>query len=271
MSEKTAAASGSGQALLVVTHPHHQHAQSMNEILASSPAGIIGLLVALAAELWFLRLIGDQVQGRMLFATQSSTKSKVLLYPLMAPGVALHELGHAVAALCCGARVRKIVLFHPQRTDDGGYVLGYVSHDEPRTLIGRTFVALAPLVLPPLFLYLLAAAIVPGVHGLVSPFTVFADAFTHPTLLTVLWLLLFAAMTLSNFPSDHDFQSLGYGLYIVAAVSLLPALIALADHKDAAAAISPYTILATFLAPSLLAGLIVLSSVRLHEGLGQRR
>jgi hypothetical protein len=129
--------------------------------IASSPAGVIAVAALLLAELTTLRALGDRVTGQILGAVERGGGRKLVLYPLLAPGVALHELGHAVAALAIGSRVRKIVLFKPTRSAEGAWTLGYVEHDQPGTLVGRAFVSFAPLLLPPFFLYALAPLLVP--------------------------------------------------------------------------------------------------------------
>lgn len=218
------------------------------------PVLIIG---ALAAELATLRLLGDRVQGQLLGLTQKGQLWK-LLYVLLAPGVILHEAAHAVAAILSGASIAKISLFHPRQTDEG-VILGYVlPRYRPRVPGGQLFLALAPLFLPPLALYLLATQLwsVPWS----DPETIFsaaAGSMINPT--TWLWLFLFASMALSNFPSNQDFRSLGTGSRFITLplLALLPMIVAVYAPNLAMGATGLYLILASFLAPSCVICLLL--------------
>jgi hypothetical protein len=74
---------------------------------------------------------------RMLWAT--ALPPRVLAW-LVAPGVVVHELSHALACLLTGAKVHSMVLFR----SDGS---GEVRHGKPKLkYIGEVVIALAPLV-----------------------------------------------------------------------------------------------------------------------------
>jgi hypothetical protein len=246
------------------------HGASNQETLLSSRAGIAGFALLFALELITLRHLGDRVQGRLLWWIESGRAPKLFVYPLMAPGVALHELGHAVASIVSGAGLRKVVLFWPRRQDDGRFTLGYVQpRYVPRLPGGGILISCAPLVFPPLALYGLAVLLVPGLHGLEAPQHVFAAAGSHLTTPSVLlWLFLFCSMVLSNFPSDVDFQVLGRGgqlglLLLIAG----PFVLAAASPAAGPSALGPELLLALFLAPSLAVAAVV---ALLFEG-GARR
>ena len=227
--------------------------------MSASP---ILVVVALVAELAALRLLGERVQGQLLLLAERGRVRKLFLYALLAPGVALHEAAHATAAVVSGAGVAEISLFHPRRSEEG-IVLGYVQPKwQPRVPGGALFLALAPLLLPPLFLYLLATYTLGATWA--SPGAVFATvggSLSSPT--AWLWLFLFASMSLSNFPSNQDFRSLSVinRWIILPALGLAPLVAALTDPGLAAYVLRPYLILASFLAPSALICLVLAAGI----------
>lgn len=234
-----------------------------------SPGGAILFSALFLLELVVLGYLGDRVQGRLLAAVRSSFFGKLLVYPLLAPGVALHEIGHALAALVAGAGIRKMSLFWPRSGPDGRVTLGYVlPRYQPRFPGGQALIALAPLLLPPLLLYALAPALVP-VDGFVSPIDIFQAAGSNLARPSVwLWLYLFSSMTLSNFPSDEDFASLGFSrLPLVGLALSLPLLVAVLVPDWLVGVMSVYFAVALFLLPSLLVALAVAVALEL----GRRR
>ncbi len=60
---------------------------------------------------------------------------------LTAPGVVLHELGHAIFCLFSGVKIHKIRLFQ------FGKVAGFVEHEEPHKLYQAVLVSFGPLIL----------------------------------------------------------------------------------------------------------------------------
>lgn len=56
-------------------------------------------------------------------------KSQIMIHYFFFMGTVIHELSHAIASTALMVRVRKIVLFRPQKDINGAYTLGYVSHD----------------------------------------------------------------------------------------------------------------------------------------------
>jgi hypothetical protein len=227
--------------------------------LLHSPQNALALLGLLVAELYLLRHLGDRVTGRILgLLSRVSFHKRVLFYILLAPGVALHELAHAIASLIAGCGIKKMVLFKPERQEGGIVRLGYVQpRYQARSIIGEASISLAPLLLPPLLLYVMAIVMVRGVHGLEMPQKVFAAALEslwYPP--TLIWLFLFVSMTLSSFPSDTDFKILGWKLAPLAAFLLLPFPVAIAN-KGSANLLVPYLAVFVFLLPSLIVAFLV--------------
>lgn len=224
-----------------------------------SPGGALLFSALFLTELALLGHLGDRVQGRLLATVRSSFLGKLLVYPLLAPGVALHEIGHALAALAAGAGIRKMSLFWPHQSPDGRVTLGYVlPRYQPRFPGGQALIALAPLLLPPLLLYALAPALVP-VDGFTSPVDIFRAVGANLAQPSVwLWLYLFASMTLSNFPSDEDFASLGFSRLPLVGLALgLPLIVAVLVPDWLAGVMGLYFAVAVFLLPSLLVALAV--------------
>ncbi|MFA6547952.1 MAG: M50 family metallopeptidase [Candidatus Magasanikbacteria bacterium] len=68
------------------------------------------------------------------------------LYELLtAPGVMMHELGHAVFCLSAGVRVYRIRLFQFGRT------AGFVEHEEPNNFFQGFLISVGPLIINSLF------------------------------------------------------------------------------------------------------------------------
>lgn len=104
-------------------------------------------------------LIGAVVSGvqqilmKVISAIFSSAFTFVLVNYLMFPGVMLHEISHAVAAVVTGAKLTEVALFKPS-----GGSLGHVSYRArgPKVLqsIQRVMVSAAPVYLGGVYVYL---------------------------------------------------------------------------------------------------------------------
>lgn len=105
---------------------------------------------------------------------------------ITAPGVAMHELGHAFFCLTSGVRVHKIKLFQFGRT------AGYVLHDEPAKFYQGLFISTGPLILNSLF----------------SLFAFAKFEFSLVDWQTYLWLYFGVVVGLHAIPSDGDAQAL---------------------------------------------------------------
>lgn len=118
------------------------------------------------------------------------------LYSLLtAPGVAVHELGHAFFCLIAGIRIRKIKLFQ------FGELAGFVVHDEPQKFYQALFISFGPLIINSFIAMILFAKIslnYPGWFHVTGPK---GD-------LSFLWLWLGVAVALHAIPSTGDAQSL---------------------------------------------------------------
>lgn len=227
--------------------------------LFHSPLSAFGLLLLLVVELIALRQLGDRVTGRILGSvSKASLPKRLALYILLAPGVVLHELAHALASIACGCGIAKFVPFKPERQEGGVVRLGYVQpRYQARSIVGEAAISLAPLLLPPLTLYLLAPLLVRGVSGFQLPQNVFrfaAENLWYPP--TLIWLFLFVSMTLSSFPSDTDFRVLGWKLLPLGVILLCPFAVALID-RGASQVLIPYLVIFVFLLPSLIVAFLV--------------
>lgn len=100
----------------------------------------------IATAVWFvLVLAGATFAGRVWSRVLGR-----LYWIVLAPGVAVHEISHALACLVTGAKIKSIKLFGPR----GGEVV----HEKPRVpVVGKAVIAFAPLVGCSLVLVLLGA------------------------------------------------------------------------------------------------------------------
>ncbi len=105
---------------------------------------------------------------------------------LTAPGVAVHELGHAVFCWLAGVKIHKIKLFQLQQ------VAGYVQHDDPQHFYQHVFISFGPLVVNTFVAMILFA-------GIKQPWANYHN---------VLWLWLAVATGLHAIPSSGDASAL---------------------------------------------------------------
>ncbi len=105
---------------------------------------------------------------------------------LTAPGVAMHELGHAFFCWLAGVKIYKIKLFQ------FGELAGYVKHDEPRYFYQHIFVSFGPLIANTIVAMVLFA-------GIKAPYLDYHNA---------LFLWLGIALGLHAIPSTGDAKAL---------------------------------------------------------------
>lgn len=105
---------------------------------------------------------------------------------LTAPGVAMHELGHAFFCLTAGVRVYKVKLFQFGKT------AGYVEHEEPNNFFQGFLISIGPLIVNTLFTLFTFAKF----HFTISDW--------HPWV----WLYFGVAVGLHAIPSDGDDKAL---------------------------------------------------------------
>lgn len=164
-----------------------------------------------------------------------------LLVLLIAPGVAVHELSHAIACLLTGAKINKIVLFR----FDGS---GEVRHGKPKLkYLGDVMISLAPLAGGAACLWLLGILLDTPVNFYsvrasgVSPNTlnfllVMIELVWDDLVLAITktdwlswksWVFVYFAMcfTLSMGPSPQDLKNGTAGIGVIALVVLLLHLI----------------------------------------------
>lgn len=160
---------------------------------------------------------------------------------LAAPGVALHELSHALACLLTGAKVHSITLFRP----DGS---GEVKHGPSKLKhVGEVIIALAPLLgatlalwglgalldSPLNFYHVRAREITPGQLVFVAQLLALVGDDIALALTTAAWtdwrtyVFLYLAMciTLAMAPSRQDFKNCGIGLLVLCGAALVVHLI----------------------------------------------
>lgn len=176
---------------------------------------LLVLVLAVSATLWLERRVHRQLQQLLLALTRNITLATTLYALVLLPGVALHELSHALVARLLKVRVRNISL-RPERLRGGVVRFGYVevqrSDDVRAALIG-----LAPLGVGVSALALIGAR----VFGLEQAWHAIAQA-TDPTAAVLAlvrwsgallqapdaWLWLYIAFAVANtmLPSESDLR-----------------------------------------------------------------
>lgn len=172
---------------------------------------------------------------------------------VMAPGVAVHEISHALACLLVGAKIQRVKLFGR----DGGEVV----HEKPRIpVVGKAVIAFAPLVGCSLVLVLLGALLGSNLanalrikegYALSSTIASFSGFFSFvegsvSQLLRAIskagyrqwqtYVFIYAAVCLGICirPSLRDFRSAAVGIVSVAAIFWVADLLAgKLGHPDA--------------------------------------
>lgn len=144
-----------------------QHAASRNPCLVVSALVAAILILSTAIMHTLARLAG---------------RSGALLALLFMPGVAVHELAHALACVLTGTRVRRIVLWNGRG--------GLVEHDRPRWAVLQPLISFFPV---PVGLLVLALAARQFIDG---------DWLRNGALM---WLMVSVGATLA--PSGEDWRS----------------------------------------------------------------
>lgn len=111
----------------------------------------------------------------------------VYLYEAVtAPGVAVHELGHAFFCWLSGVKIHKIKLFQFKQ------VAGYVQHDDPQYFYQHVLISFGPLVVNTLVAMVLFA-------GIKAPWNDYYN---------IVWLWLAVGIGLHAIPSTGDADAL---------------------------------------------------------------
>lgn len=105
---------------------------------------------------------------------------------LTAPGVMVHELGHAIFCVLARVRIHKIKLFQ------FGEVAGFVNHDEPTKFYQSLFISFGPLIINSLLTLVCFSRLVPP----------------YFTWQTVVYAWLGVAIALHAIPSTGDAKTL---------------------------------------------------------------
>lgn len=201
---------------------------------------LILFLLAFGAVLYLERVVHRCLQGVFLLLTGHVGAATLLYSLVLLPGVALHELSHALMALLLGVRVRRFSL-RPERRRNGIVRLGYVEvlrSDMWRTsLIGAAplFAGLAALISIGVFVFSLdslQSGIFQNDIGGVLDYLLSIPRATD----SWLWVYLVFAIANSMMPSSSDTQAWPPVIGFIAAVSAIALLI---GGTDLIAAIAP--------------------------------
>ncbi|BCX05451.1 MAG: hypothetical protein KatS3mg053_3389 [Candidatus Roseilinea sp.] len=236
-------------------------------------------LIAFGAVLVLERFVHRRLQEVFLLLT-GHIEAATLLYSLvLLPGVALHEVSHAVMAALLGVRVRRLSL-RPERQRNGVVRLGYVEvlrSDALRTsLIGAA----------PLFSGIAALILIGAlVFDLGSMQLALADGSTQGVIDRLLalpratdsWLWIYIVFAIANsmMPSSSDTQSwppvigfiaiFGAALLLVGGTGLISAVAPFA--QDAARWLTAAFALTAFIDLVVIAALVLLArSIALLTG-----
>ena len=186
-------------------------------------------LLVLAVELVVLYGAGSYAMGRLMgFTLSGGIVGRLAFYPLVFPGVVLHEGAHYLACLITGTEVLRFAPFSPQSSADGRLVLGYVRH-ERRALPIRAIIGLAPVLLNPMGILLASVLLTPlTLEEVADPSVgvvvrgIFAGGFlTDAPLLFVAWAYLSLSFALGSVPSREDLSGLPLLLLVLGGGVLL--------------------------------------------------
>lgn len=198
-------------------------------------------LVAFGAVLVLERYVHRRLQEVFLLITGHMETATLLYSVVLLPGVALHELSHALMATLLGVRVRRFSL-RPERQRNGVVRLGYVEilrSDPWRTsLIGAAplFAGVAALIVIGALVFDLGSiqsALSNGsTQGLMDQLLALPRATD-----SWLWIYLVFAIANSMMPSSSDTQSWPP---VIGFVAVFSAVILLVGGTDLIAALTPF-------------------------------
>ena len=252
------------------TQDAHRIPRAPNFLLAMTLWFLL-LLIAFGAVLVLERLVHRRLQEVFLLLTGHAESATLLYSIVLLPGVALHEVSHALMAALLGVRVRRFSL-RPEQQRNGVIRLGYVEvlrSDSLRTsLIGAAplFAGVAALVAIGVLVFdlgsmqsALAAGSAQKLLNLLLALPRATDSW--------LWIYIVFAIANSMMPSSSDTQSwppvIGFAvafsatLLLVGGTDLIAAIAPLArdvaQWLTAAFALTAFIDLAVVIAFALLA------------------
>jgi hypothetical protein len=106
---------------------------------------LLQLLVVLGLLLWADRWLHRHLQGVMLLLTEDPDIARWLYAIVLLPGVALHELSHALMATLVGVKIGRIHLL-PKATSDKRLQLGFVPV-QATDIFRASLIGAAPLII----------------------------------------------------------------------------------------------------------------------------
>ncbi|MEM2142642.1 MAG: hypothetical protein QXQ81_05250 [Candidatus Thorarchaeota archaeon] len=206
---------------------------------------IVLMSLILFFVVWFLGWLLERLSRALLEVTHRYGSRA--WYLLVGPGVAMHELSHALGCLLTRTN---IVEFKPIQVimTDSGVILGYVRHEDPENPLKSSVIGLAPVAVSTFILFLFALGatyLIPEAHLGGQALSMLGDLIAmkaDPILLyqleyplvrvfgfiyeflyalaqlgvlnPVFWIILFFAMTImfSNAPSSVDVEAATPGL-----------------------------------------------------------
>ncbi|MEV4418881.1 hypothetical protein AB0L40_02760 [Patulibacter sp. NPDC049589] len=225
-------------------------------------------LALIALELLCVYVLGRRLlDGLVGGAARGGRPRRWVTWALLAPGVALHEASHALAATALLGRVTSFVPFAPRPTPDGGVLLGEVRWRPSRLPVlggpvGRAVVGLAPLIVVPAVVYGAGCALVPGVAVGDAPRELLRALAERPVGVgAVVWALVALSASIGLLPSKVDHQDLPKALLVLAVAAGLWLLwrggIDAGDgHRLLTDAAAPATFLAELLAAPAVVALV---------------
>lgn len=152
------------------------------------------------------RLLEELALWLIAFFAGSGSANLIEGY-LSYPGVAWHELSHALFAAITGAKVTSISLRRRPAPDGKGYILGSVM-----------YVPRGPRALQSLQMFL--TGIAPAITGLAGMTAIALFAFPNCTEVWqwIIWIYLFICLLLHSGPSGQDLKGVGAGAPLVALI-----------------------------------------------------
>jgi hypothetical protein len=223
-------------------------------------------------ELLVLYGAGSYAMGRLMGISGfggggGNIVGRLAFYLVVFPGVVLHEGAHYLACLLTGTKVLRFAPFSPGRPNDGRLMLGYVRHERRALPIGA-LIGLAPMLVNPLGLLIVSAALTPLTLQEVTNPTVevvagaiFTSGFlTDAPLLAGVWGYLSLSLALGSVPSREDLSGLPLMLMLFGGGCLLIRLLRIGSESVLASAINDLSAVAVglYALPATVAAVVAL-------------
>jgi hypothetical protein len=205
-----------------IVHAAHAMPGAHDPVLAAA-----WLAIAVSVQYALIWYYVSRTGSRFASLYMAGGLRRLLVHLLKAPATSVHELAHFIMCKLTSTPTGKVVLWHPEVTEDRYVRFGYVQC-APQGPVQNVLVSLAPGILIPPALALYGWALTGS--ALPSPHLLAGD----PPLQVVLWIIGLFVFTSSAFPSSGDFELLHFGhwLTIIGSLALITATVVIAAGPE---------------------------------------